>query len=89
VLTKGHRWGIFGLFLILGLMFWGWEAVPMSILGVAGFAAAFSSGWPYWGAVALSVVVSVYTAAAAAVGYYLLRGEKEGIAVDRAAAVFD
>jgi hypothetical protein len=88
-LTKGHRWGIFGLLLIVGVIFMGWQFAVMASMGIAGFTAAVGSGWLQWVVFSVSVLLIAYMAVIKTVGYYYLRAEKEGIAIDEAASVFD
>jgi hypothetical protein len=83
-LTKGHRWKIFGLMLLLILI----SAVispliDVAFLAVAGLAATFvvSLIWnALWGA---------FYAIAVVVAYHDLRAAKEGIDIEQIAAVFD
>ena len=92
LLTAGHRWGIFGLLILVGII---WQVI-VGIAGgaVGGFvgingnlAGAFASG--IITALILGIVVSAYLAVLSAVGYYFLRAEKEGIVIDDIARVFD
>ncbi len=82
-LTSGHRWGIFGLLVLVGILQW-------VVLLVAGFIGAALGSI---GAEILNLIVAlVFTAFAsvlAAVGYYFLRAEKEGIVIDDIARVFE
>lgn len=86
-LTKGHRWRIFGIVLVLGLL----NGLANSI-ALAPFAAL--TGDPA-AAVAnvvaylITVFFMAWGAVAAAVAYHDLRLEKEGVGVNEIAAVFD
>jgi len=82
-LTPGHRWQIFGLLVIVGIVQW----VVAFILGMLGAAI---------GAMAQQILnslimlfFSAFACVLAAVGYYYLRAEKEGIIIDDLAKVFD
>jgi hypothetical protein len=93
-LTKGRRWQILGLLLVLALL--------MFIVGlVIGFVAAAvmigsSAGDPaeslfvisivQWG---VSSIVTVFMAVVTAVSYYYLSSEKEGVGIEDLASVFD
>jgi MFS family permease len=89
VLTKGHRWSIFGLFFVVGLIFFGLEFFIIKEIGVSGIIAAASNVWLAWIMGAISIIVTAYAAVLTSVGYYYLRAEKEGIAIDEIATVFD
>lgn len=98
-LTRGHRWAIFGLFVVYFIL----SMIIGMVAGGAGMAAGFSAATVGGGATALSplVIVSVTISAlvngaqgvlgAAGVSsiYYELRMTKEGVAPDQMAAVFD
>jgi len=82
-LTSGHRWGIFGLVIIVGVAQW--------LVGVVLGLVATLLG-PIAGEIMNTIVTFVFTAFSAvmaAVGYYYLRAEKEGILIDDIAKVFD
>ncbi len=83
-LTKGHRWKIFGLFLLLiiiSLVVSQVVAVTMAAMGGATLALIGAVLWGgVWGAFyAISVVVT----------YHDLRAAKEGTDIEQIAAVFD
>ena len=81
-LTKGRRWSIFGILLLVGVANWIISFVSQllqSIAPVAGSAIDVASGLFF---MALGSVLS-------AVGYYYLRAEKEGVAIDDVVTVFD
>lgn len=82
-LTRGHRWGILGLLLIVAVAQW-----------IIGFVVGMIA--QALGAVAseiLNIIVmfffTSFAAVMVAVGYYYLRAEKEGIIIDDIAKVFD
>lgn len=86
-LTKGYRWRILGVLLVIGLLNGVAEAIATSPFGGSGGAA---------GGMAETVIgylVTVFFAAwgavATAVAYHDLRAVKEGIGVNEIAAVFD
>jgi hypothetical protein len=83
-LTKGRRWAIFGLLIVVGVMYW----IASWIIGfVFGLILGFDG--VFWAGQVVRVLLSMFAAALAAVGYYYLRADKEGIAIHDLAAVFD
>jgi MFS family permease len=89
-LTRGHRWGIFGMFLLLGVVIAGLELILFTqVEDVQAMAMAMTSGWMLWGISAVSVVITAYAAVLTSVGYYYLRAEKEGVLIEDIAKVFD
>jgi hypothetical protein len=82
-LTKGRRWSILGLVLILFVA---------NLIVSALTRALIVNGAPLGGAV-LNVLAALFfmalSAVLAAVGYYYLRAEKEGVAIDDVVKVFD
>ncbi|WP_395014954.1 hypothetical protein [Dongia sp.] len=82
-LTRGHRWQIFGILVLVGLVYW----IASFLLGLVGGAIGMV------GQQILSAVVMLFFSAFAsvltAVGYFYLRAEKEGIIIDDLAKVFD
>jgi len=82
-LTRGHRWGIFGILVLVAIAQW----VVSFVIGLLGLAL----GGAVLAIVNLAVML-IFTAFAcvlSAVGYYYLRAEKEGIFIDDIARVFD
>jgi MFS family permease len=82
-LTRGHRWGILGLLLIVGVAQWLVGLVLGLVAPVLGMIG---------GEIVNIIVMFFFTAFAGvmvAVGYYYLRAEKEGIIIDDIAKVFD
>jgi len=82
-LTRGHRWGILGLLVLVVVAQW----IVAFVLGLVGALLG-----PV-GAGIINVAVTLFFAAFSsvmvAVGYYYLRAEKEGIVIDDLARVFD
>ena len=83
-LTKGSRWKIFGIALLAGLI------VIIPTLIVQGIL-AFALGWVgvAVGGYIVEVIAGVFGSIVVAVVYHDLRTAKEGIDVDRIAAVFE
>jgi len=83
-LTKGHRWPIFGLVLIVGvvagLLSFGLAFVAVRIAGP--FAGSMAS-------LAAQVLLGAFGAVLAAVVYHDLRVDKEGVDIEQLANVFD
>lgn len=88
-LTKGRRWNIFGLFLVIMIVLFIVELLLVFRLRPEDIMAVVTSGWMMWIASAISVIVTAYFAVMTSVGYYYLRAEKEGISVDDIGKVFD
>jgi uncharacterized membrane protein len=82
-LTKGHRWKIFGLFLLLLLLSLINPLLQLLLNATAGATAAAIGNaiWTSFGSAFSSVVI--------AVTYYDLRVAKEGIDIEQIASVFD
>lgn len=83
-LTKGHRWEIFGLVLIVGVMSFAVGFVLLMAFGVTENVLLFTilSGL-------LGLVFSLFGAVCQVVAYHDLRVEKEGVDTEVIAAVFD
>lgn len=83
-LTKGSRWKILGLALLLGL-------VQVGVGATVGFVAGMTQSMLVLTAavIVISVVGTAWQASAQAVSYYVLRSMKEMIDVDQIASVFD
>jgi uncharacterized membrane protein len=82
-LTAGHRWGIFGLLLVLVVINLVLGAVAGAVFGVTGMLSFFVTK------VLVVAVTNSFQAALYGVMYYQLRSEKEGIDIEQLAAVFD
>jgi MFS family permease len=83
-LTKGYRWRIFGLMLLLFLI----SGIISPTLGVA-MGAIGGKALALIGALVWSGVWGAFYAIAAVVAYHDLRAAKEGIDIEQIAAVFD
>ena len=83
-LTKGYRWVIFGILLVIGIVL---VVVTMILsfilLSAAGFTVYSIGVW------VLQAIFGAFSATAAAVGYYFLRSAKEGVDIGDIAKVFD
>ncbi|HEX4096611.1 MAG TPA: hypothetical protein VHX64_07775 [Caulobacteraceae bacterium] len=92
-LTRGHRWAIFGLMVIYGLVVWIVDAVAMAStagFSLAGMARAASFNGTEWVVLTvLQIIQSLIAAAGVASIYYELRSTKDGIGPESLAAVFD
>jgi hypothetical protein len=83
-LTKGHRWQVFGILLLIGVVY-----IVASFIVPRIFAAI---GGPVLAQLAQWIVTAAYTAFSAvvtAVGYCTLRLAKEGVGIEEIAKVFD
>jgi len=83
-LTKGHRWKIFGLWIVIAIV----SGVMQGLL--SGIAAAL--GGPLVARIAVLVwnaLFGAFSAILAVVAYRDLRVAKEGVDTDQIAAVFD
>ena len=86
-LTKGHRWGIFGLVFLLNTLD---KIVGKVTDNLYEIATTLSEVLAITVLLFLvSTVLAAVSAVTAAVGYYHLRAEKEGIGVDDIVSVFD
>jgi len=79
-LTKGNRFAIFLVLLVIGLILF---AVNMLVLRAMGDATV-----AYWVGLFVLVVVGAINGVAAAVGYHDLRVAKEGVGIEELVAVF-
>lgn len=82
-LTKGHRWKIFGIYLVILIA----NAIGQNIVGFVFGLGGFVIG--IIGTFAWVAIASVFQSIAVAVIYHDLRVDKEGIDIERIAAVFD
>lgn len=93
-LTKGRRWQILGLGLVIFVLL----LIIFSVIGFVLFGAMMESPGgelaevPLWATIlnyAISAIVTVFLAVVTAVTYYYLRAEKEGVGIEDLASVFD
>jgi hypothetical protein len=80
-LTKGSRWQVFGIALLIGIGAFAASYVVERIFGVGSLGSFIS-----W---IVAAVISAFAASVTAVGYTTLRFAKEGVGIDQIAAVFD
>jgi len=83
-LTKGHRWKVFGLALLIGLVGIVVSVVLGGVFGLVGSPLVLSVVSLLWQA-----IFGAFSAIAVAVLYHDLRASREGIDADKMAAVFD
>lgn len=88
-LTKGRRWQIFGLFLLLMVLYGGLEVFVFTKVGIENLVVLMQDPRVTIGLSAFSLLLTAFAAVMTAVGYYYLRAEKEGIAIDDIAQVFE
>jgi hypothetical protein len=81
-LTKGHRWGIFGILVLITVANWLISLASQALTQVAPVAGSVID-------VASGLFFMALGPVLAAVGYYYLRAEKEGVAIDDVVSVFD
>lgn len=81
-LTKGHRWSVLGIVLVIGII----GAVLGVIVGQIAPALTFGGALVN---LALSALLSPWGASAQALGYHDLRAQKEGVDIEAIAGVFD
>ena len=83
-LTKGYRWKVFALGLLLVVVNLGGSVVASSLTALAGNPIVGLTGQLIWTGIAAAFSAVVFT-----VTYYDLRVIKEGVDIDQVAAVFD
>ncbi len=81
-LTKGRRWGIFGILALVGIANWVISLLGRLLAEIAPVASGVID-------VAAGLFFMALSAVLAAVGYTFLRAEKEGVAIDDVVTVFD
>lgn len=86
-LTKGYRWQIFGLVLLLFIL--GWGAVKILESAFTPMATMHQVRTFALGAIGLDVLLTALGSVIAAVAYTMLRGEKEGTSANDLASVFE
>jgi hypothetical protein len=82
-LTGGFRWSILGIFLLVGIL----NAVVGNIAQRVLIEVSLSV--LLIGSLIIGFVFNIYGAVCAAVGYSILRNEKDGVELDELAAVFE
>jgi len=84
MLTAGHRGGLFGMFVLIGLL-------AGLLGGVVGFTFGRTDSFLHrlFAGVILDSLLTTFTAVLYAVTYFQLRSEKEGLDVDQLAAIFE
>ncbi len=90
-LTRGRRWHILGILLVIVLISIVVSVVLAGTIGTILMSAPSDSTFLVVSIVdyALTAIVTAYASVLVAVGYYYLRAEKEGIGADAIAQVFD
>jgi hypothetical protein len=83
-LTKGQRWNILGLYIIVFIAALIVEAIESIVLGIPIAALAH-----HWAIIPIQLCYMIFVAVMSAVGYYYLRADKEGVAIDEITKVFD
>ncbi|HLG88291.1 MAG TPA: glycerophosphoryl diester phosphodiesterase membrane domain-containing protein [Alphaproteobacteria bacterium] len=83
-LTKGHRWQILGLYLVVAVVGGILNAIAGGI-----FRGIFGTVIGSLPAFVVQVIIGAYQAVVVVVAYHDLRSAKEGVDIDRIAAVFD
>ena len=83
-LTKGHRWSIFGMWLLIAIASGVMAAVVKGVLGLTG-----STGLVISGTLAWTALASAFGAIFVVVTYHDLRVAKEGVDIRQIVAVFD
>jgi hypothetical protein len=83
-LTKGHRWSIFGMWVLIAIASSVISAVLKGMLGLTG-----SSGLVIAGTLAWTALAGAFAAVFAIVTYHDLRVAKEGVDTRHIVAVFD
>lgn len=82
-LTKGHRWKVFGFFLLYVFISMVGQFIIVGITAAGGLVAWYAS------ALAWNAVLSAFFATFVVVTYYELRSAKEGVDIETVASVFD
>jgi hypothetical protein len=94
-LTKGHKFEIFGVVFVLGLISFGltklFQAVSLPHLGDPGFVDETIRNLPKYMYLNLveQMILGSLSAVMGSVAYYFLRAEKEGTSASELAAIFD
>jgi hypothetical protein len=82
-LTKGRRWTVVGLWVVVGIA---WQIVSTGLTKVS---LAAPGEWSSVVLYAWQAAATAFGAVMTAVSYYCLRADKEGVAIDDIAKVFD
>lgn len=85
-LTRGRRWHILGILILIGIVMFGVSWVIGNAL-LTDLTSVLSVGSLIL--FLFSSLVTAYSAVLVAVGYYYLRAEKEGVDVNQIASIFD
>ncbi len=91
-LTKGHRWQIFGMFVLIMLVFFVAFAIIGGLIGSGVLAAPEGFGRLLLAGIVSVIITAILTAyfnVVAAMIYHDLRTAKEGVGTEEIAAVFD
>jgi len=90
-LTRGRRWHLLGLLVIVVVLTILVGVIVQFISGMILMSSADGSGWTLFSILqyAFMSLVTAFNAVLVAVGYYYLRAEKEGIDVNEIARIFD
>ena len=83
-LTKGRRWAVLGAWLVFGVV----ALLVFALLIVVGGLVSLGIVLPLL-AYVWQALFTAFSAVMTAVSYYYLRVDKEGVAIDEIAAVFD
>jgi len=83
-LTKGRRWSILALYILVLVALVAVEVIVTSLLHIP-----FALLTIHWAAIPIRILYMVFIAVMSAVGYYYLRADKEGVAIGDIAKVFD
>jgi hypothetical protein len=82
-LTRGHRWGIFGILVLVAVI----QGVVSLLVGLV--ASVLGAVFAQIVNVGVELVFTAFACVVSAVGYYYLRAQKEGVIIDDIARVFD
>jgi uncharacterized membrane protein len=88
-LTKGNRWRIFGLFFIIGVIFWVLMLVIGILFGLSGMATGGLSAYSLIGAPLLGALAALFITAVLAVLQVELRRLREGTGAESLGKVFE
>jgi len=90
-LTRGRRWHLLGLLVIVVILSILVGVVVQLVSGIILMSSTDGSGWTLFTILqyAFMSLVTAFNAVLVAVGYYYLRAEKEGIDVNAIARIFD